>query len=76
MKQKADVVIFGNLIGERQIEGGGIFCLPDNGKIDDYFETDNAIVVHGDVCVDTFDAGSRTVVVCGSVAQKGGSNEP
>ncbi len=28
MKHKADVVIFGNLIGERRIEGGGFFAYP------------------------------------------------
>lgn len=53
--------------------GGKIYpCRKEN--LDDWFDANNALVIDGDVVVDSFDSKQYIVVVTGSVATKGGSD--
>lgn len=74
MEQKANIIIFGNLIA-KQIGGGNIFCVPSEESLESSFETDGAVIIQGDLLTDQFQAGQQVVVVIGQVMQKGGSHE-
>lgn len=70
---KVDVLIKGNLVSNSIVGGGKIYpCRKEN--LDEWFDTNNALVIDGDVVVDNFDSKQYTVVVTGSVASKGGSD--
>lgn len=74
MKQKATLIIRGNLVA-KHIGGGNLFSVQNNKFLDRYFDTEGAITIDGDLLTDTFDASQKVVVVMGAVTQKGGSHE-
>ena len=74
MKQQVNIVIFGNLIA-KQIGGGNIFCVPSEDSLEASFDTDEAVIIQGDLLTDKINAGQQVVVVVGQVLQKGGSHE-
>lgn len=53
--------------------GGQIYsCKTDD--LDEWFDVHSAVVIDGDVVVDSFNSMDYTVVVTGAVAAKGGSH--
>lgn len=74
MKQKANIIIFGNLIA-KQIGGGNIFSAPSEESLEASFDTNEAVIIQGDLLTDKINAGQQVVVVVGQVLQKGGSHE-
>lgn len=74
-KKKADIVIIGNLLANRAIGGGGNLYLQKNvNTLQEFFDIEGACVIHGDLQVESFNAGDLCVVVCGYVAAKGGGD--
>lgn len=74
-KKKADIVIYGNLICEQKLMGGGkLYLQKDVNTLQEFFDIEGACVIHGDLRVDNFNAGDLCVVVCGYVAAKGGGD--
>lgn len=72
MRQKADVIISGNLTAQA-IGGGNLYACKEE-QLEECFDCADAVRIQGDVCVDSFDACHRTVVVLGYVAQRGGQH--
>ena len=75
MKKKADIVIYGNLLATKSIGGGKIYLHDNVNTLKEFFDINGACVIHGDLQVDSFNAGDLCVVVCGYVAAKGGQHE-
>lgn len=76
MKKKADIVIYGNLLATKSIEGGDKIYLHNNvNTLKEFFDINGACVIHGDLQVESFNAGDLCVVVCGYAAAKGGQHE-
>ena len=76
MKKKADIVIYGNLLATKSIEGVGKIYLHNNvNTLKEFFDINGACVIHGDLQVESFNAGDLCVVVCGYAAAKGGQHE-
>lgn len=73
-KQKVDVLIKGNLICKQILRGGGKIYSCKSEKLDEWFDYEKALVIDGDVVVDSFNSKEYTVVVTGAVAAKGGSH--
>lgn len=74
-KVKADILILGDLICKQKLMGGGGKIYPcRKEELNEWFDYEEAMVVVGDVVVDSFDSGMRTVVVTGAVAAKGGND--
>ena len=73
-KKKADIVIYGNLLADKAIGGGNLYLQKDVNNLQEFFDIEGACVIHGDLQVDSFNAGDLCVVVCGYVAAKGGSD--
>lgn len=73
-KMKADILILGNLICKYKLTGGGKIYPCRKEDLNEWFDYEEAMVVVGDVIVDSFDSGMRTVVVTGTVAAKGGND--
>lgn len=74
-KKKADIVIYGNLICEQKLMGGGkLYLQKDVNTLQEFFDIEGACVIHGDLQVDNFNAGDLCVVVCGWAAAKGGGD--
>lgn len=73
MKQKADIVIYGNLLvnNKLQIGGGNLYSLT-NDKLEECFDTTDACIIQGDVSVENFNANDKIVTVIGAVTTKGG----
>lgn len=71
-KKKADIIIYGNLICEQKLTGGGKIysCLKEN--LEAFFDIDGACAIEGNLHVENFNAADKCVVVCGSIATKGG----
>ena len=73
-KIKADILIKGDLICEKMLNSGGgqiYSCKTDD--LDEWFDVHSAVVIDGDVVVDSFDSMDYTVVVTGAVVAKGGN---
>lgn len=75
MKQKATLIIRGNLVAKQIGGGGNLFSIQNEKFLERYFDTEGAITIDGDLLTDTFDAGQQVVVVLGAVTQEGGSHE-
>lgn len=75
MKQQANIIIFGNLIAKQIGGGGNIFSAPSEESLEASFETDEAVIIQGNLLTDQFHAGQQVVVVVGQVLQKGGGHE-
>lgn len=73
-KIKADILINGDLICKQTLIGGGKIYPCGKENLDEWFDYDNALVINGDVAVDSFDSKQYTVVVTGSIAAKGGND--
>lgn len=71
-KIKVDVLIKGNLIC-KQISGGGKIYPCKNEKLDEWFDYEKALVIDGDVVVNSFNSMEYVVVVTGAAAVGGGS---
>lgn len=71
-KIKVDILILGDLVCEQTLTGGGKIYPCRKENLDEWFETNNALVIDGDVVVDNFNSKQYTVVVTGAVASKGG----
>ena len=71
-KIKVDILILGDLVCEQKLTGGGKIYPCRKENIDELFDTNNALVIDGDVVVDNFNSKEYTVVVTGAVASKGG----
>lgn len=74
MKKKADIVIYGNLLATKSIGGGKIYLHNDVNTLQEFFDINGACVIHGDLQVESFNAGDLCVVVCGYAAAKGGGD--
>lgn len=74
MKKKADIVIYGNLLAIKFIGGGKIYLHNDVDILQEFFDINGACVIHGDLQVESFNAGDLCVVVCGYAAAKGGGD--
>ena len=72
MKKKADIVIYGNLLATKSIGGGKIYLHNNVNTLKEFFDINGACVIHGDLQVESFNAGDLCVVVCGYAAAKGG----
>ena len=73
MKTKVDLLIVGNLLCSNElVTGGGGVCHCPSELLEENFDTSEAIAIHGDVSVESFDAKYKVVVVTGSIAVKGG----
>lgn len=67
-------MIFGNLICKEILSGGGkIYSCPAE-KVDEWFDTEGACIVHGDIRTGSFLGGRLAVVVAGSVTAEGGGD--
>lgn len=75
MKKKADIVIYGNLLATKSIGGGKIYLQNNVNTLQEFFDINGACVIHGDLQVESFNAGDLCVVVCGYAAAKGGQHE-
>lgn len=73
-KKKADIVIYGNLLATKSIGGGNLYLQKDVNNLQEFFDINGACVIHGDLQVDSFNAGDLCVVVCGYAAAKGGGD--
>lgn len=71
-KIKADILIKGDLICEKMLNGGRQIYSCKSEDLDEWFDVHSAVVIDGDVVVDSFDSMDYTVVVTGAVATKGG----
>lgn len=73
MKTKAYILIVGNLLCINDIRsmGGGIYHCPLR-LLEENFDTSEAITIHGDVSVESFDAKDKVVVVTNAISTKGG----
>lgn len=70
-KIKADILINGDLICEQKLNGGGqIYSTSD---VEKYFDASNAIIIDGDVNINSIDSKNYIIVITGSVITKGGS---
>ena len=70
-KIKVDVLIKGNLIC-KQISGGGGKIYPcKSEKLDEWFDYEKALVIDGDVVVNSFNSMEYVVVVTGAAAVGG-----
>lgn len=78
MKQKADIVILGNLLSQGRIAsnligGGNLYLQVEEKELTSLFDIGGACIIRGDVEVQDFDGGDKVVVVCGwASAKKGG----
>lgn len=72
-KKKADIVIYGNLLANKVI-GGNLYLQKDVNNLQEFFDIEGACVIHGDLQVESFNAGDLCVVVCGYAAAKGGGD--
>lgn len=73
-KKKADIVIYGNLLANKVIGGGNLYLQKDVNNLQEFFDIEGACVIHGDLQVESFNAGDLCVVVCGYAAAKGGGD--
>lgn len=71
MKTKADILIVGNLLCINEIRGGQLYHCPLR-LLEENFDTRDAITIHGDVSVESFDAKGKVVVVTNAISTKGG----
>lgn len=71
MKTKAEILIVGNLLCINEIRGGQICHCPLR-LLEENFDTSEAITIHGDVSVESFDAKDKVVVVTNAISTKGG----
>ena len=71
-KKKVDIVILGNLICEQKLTGGGNLYPCIREELESFFDISEACIIEGDVCVNSFNAANKCIVVCGSIASKGG----
>lgn len=69
-KIKVDVLIKGNLIC-KQISGGGQIYPCKSEKLDEWFDYEKALVIDGDVVVNSFNSMYYVVVVTGAAAVGG-----
>ena len=74
MKTKADILIVGNLLCINDIRSmwGGVICHCPLRLLEENFDTSEAITIHGDVSVESFDAKDKVVVVTNAISTKGG----
>lgn len=73
-KKKADIVIYGNLLADKAIGGGNLYLQNDVNTLTEFFDIEGTCAIHGDLQVESFNAGDLCVVVCGYVAAKGGGD--
>lgn len=73
-KIKVDILILGDLVCKQKLTGGGKIYPCRKENLDEWFDTNDSLVIDGDVVVDNFDSKQYTVVVTGAVASKGGSH--
>lgn len=66
---KVNMVIIGNLISYGNITGGGIRQCKES-EIGTKYDISNAIIIKGDVVVQSFDNYSNIVIVCGCISAK------
>ena len=71
-KKKADVLIIGDLICKNRIGGGQIYACSLRHL--DCFDYENALVIDGNVIVNSFDNKGLCIVVTGDVVTEGGSD--
>lgn len=71
MKTKADLLIVGNLLCINEIRRGKICHCPLR-LLEEKFDTSEAVTIHGDVSVESFDAKDKVVVVTNAISTKGG----
>lgn len=71
---KADILINGSLICKEKLGGGKIYSCKKE-KLDEWFDTHNAVVIDGDVLVGSFNSACYTVVVTGNLASGGTCHE-
>lgn len=74
--RKVDLLIIGNLltINKLHVGGGKLQHCPAD-KLDEYYDLSEAVVIEGDVVVDSFVSKGKFVVVTGAISTKGGSYE-
>lgn len=75
MKQKADILIYGNLLvnNKLRIGGGNLYSLT-NEELKECFDITDACIIQGDVSVENFNANDKVVAIIGAVATKGGQD--
>lgn len=71
-REKADLLISGNLICKQMLTGGGKIHPCKKEKLNEYFDVGDALHIDGDVVVDSFDSKGYSVVVTGAVVAQGG----
>lgn len=73
-KIKVDVLIKGSLICKQILRGGGKIYPCKSEKLDEWFDYEKALVIDGDVVVNSFNSMEYVVVVTGAAAVGGGSH--
>lgn len=69
-KIKVDVLIDGSLICEQKIMGGGRIYSLHNAE--DCFDVSKAIVIKGNIDIDSLDSKDYVIAVTNSISTKGG----
>ena len=72
-KKKIDIIIKGNLICKNRIGGRQIYTCSLQ-HLNDCFDYEDALVIDGNVRVDSFDSKELCVVVTEGISTKGGSD--
>lgn len=71
-KIRVDILIKGDLICKQILRGGGKIYPCKSEKLDEWFDYEKALVIDGDVVVNSFNSMEYVVVVTGAAAAKGG----
>lgn len=66
---KVNMLIKGNLISHGNITGGGIRQCRES-EIGTKYDVSNAVIIEGNVVVQSFDSYSNIVIVCGHITAK------
>lgn len=72
-KIRVDILIKGDLICKQILRGGKIYPCKSE-KLDEWFDYEKALVIDGDVVVNSFNSMEYVVVVTGAAAVEGGDN--
>lgn len=70
-KIKADILIKGDLICKKLLTGGGQIYSCKTDDLDEWFDVYSAVVIDGDVVVNSFNSMEYVVVVTGAAAVGG-----
>lgn len=76
-KKVANVVIYGDLISNCKIKllGGAKITHCKKDLVESSFDISSALIIHGNLWIDSFENNDFLIVVTGTIATKGGCHE-